>query len=80
MEERVLDLDKTVYALCSQDPQVAEILREAGFSEITKPGMLTTVGRVMTIPKGAAMRHMELADIKKLFESHGYTVTGGGLS
>ncbi|MEA5016057.1 MAG: DUF1858 domain-containing protein [Candidatus Limiplasma sp.] len=80
MEERVLDLDKTVYALCSQDPQVAEILREAGFSEITKPGMLTTVGRVMTIPKGAAMRHVELEEVKRLFESHGYRVTGGGLS
>jgi len=78
MEERVLDLDKTLHALCTEYPQIIEILRDAGFSEITKPGMLTTVGRFMTIPKGAAMRHVDLDLLRRIFEERGFRVTGGG--
>lgn len=74
MAEKALRLDKTVYDLCASDPKILPILAEAGFSEITKPGMLNTVGRFMTIPKGAAMRKLDLTTIKKTFEKHGYTI------
>ncbi len=52
MKEKVLDLDRTVYELCADEPEIAGILRKAGFSDITKPGMLQTAGRFMPIPKG----------------------------
>jgi hypothetical protein len=45
-----------------------------GFSEIAKPGMLATVGRVMTIPKGARMRGIKLDKIIAAFEQRGYEV------
>ena len=54
--EKVIDLRKSVYDICQAHPEAVEILAEVGFSEIAKPGMLATVGRVMTIPKGARMR------------------------
>lgn len=78
MGERVLDLNRTVYALCTEDPEIAGILAEAGFSDVARPGMLNTAGRFMTIPKGAAMKRMNLDDVKRVFEAHGYKVTGGG--
>lgn len=75
--EKKLDLSKSVFELCKEDPQVTQILAELGFTEITKPGMLQSVGRFMTIPKGAAMRNVALEVICQTFENRGYTITGG---
>lgn len=77
MSEKVLNLDRTVYELCSGDPEVSEILKEAGFADVTKPGMLNTAGRFMTIPKGAQLKRINLEDIKRIFSEHGFRVVGG---
>ena len=74
MEERIVDLSKTVHDLCTKDPNIAGILAEAGFSDILKPGMLQTAGRFMTIHKGAAMKHIDIQDVREIFVRHGYTV------
>ncbi|MGI6238228.1 MAG: DUF1858 domain-containing protein [Christensenellales bacterium] len=79
MTGRIIDLDKSVHALCTQYPELAGMLADAGFSDITKPGMLATAGRLMTIPKGAALKKIALSDIVRLFRARGYEVTGGGL-
>ena len=78
MKDKILDLNRTVYALCADDPQIAGILEEAGFTEVTKPGMLNTAGRFMTIPKGAAMKKIDPEAIRRIFAGRGYTMTGGG--
>jgi hypothetical protein len=49
-------------------------MKEIGFEQITKPGMLQTAGRVITIAKGARMRGIGLHKIKQTFEKHGYSV------
>jgi hypothetical protein len=77
MSEKVLDLDRTVYELCSGDPEIAGILQEVGFADVTKPGMLNTAGRFMTIPKGAQFKRIDLAEVKRVFAEHGYRVVGG---
>lgn len=76
MKDKVVDLNRTVYELCYADPEIAGILREAGFSDVTKPGMLNTAGRFMTIPKGATMKRIDLQVVKRLFSEHGYSTTG----
>ena len=77
MSVRKIDLSKTVYELCKEYPETAEILQNLGFADITKPGMLQTAGRFMTIPKGAQMKHIDLTLIKQAFEENGYEVTEG---
>jgi len=72
--EKVIDFEKTVYELCTQDAFIIEIMKELGFEQITKPGMMQTAGRVMTIPKGARMKGIEISDIIQTFKKHGYTV------
>ncbi|HHX74797.1 MAG TPA: DUF1858 domain-containing protein [Firmicutes bacterium] len=72
--EKKLDLKKSVRDLCRENPEIAEIMKELGFENITCPGMLNTVGRFMTIPKGAAMRGIELEQIKTEFRNRGYTI------
>jgi len=72
--KKIIDFQKSVYDLCTEDPFVIEIMIELGFEQITKQGMLQTAGRVMTISKGARMRGIELSDITQTFEKHGYNV------
>lgn len=71
-----IDLSKTVYELCRDFPETIEIMKEAGFESITNPAVLRTAGRLMTIPKGAEMKNINLDEIKKLFISKGYSVSG----
>lgn len=77
MKEKILDLDRTVYELCTADPEIAGILQETGFSDVTKPGMLSTAGRFMTIPKGAGFKRIDLEGVKRVFAERGYKIVGG---
>ena len=72
--KKIVDFNKTVYELCTEDRFVIEIMKELGFEQITKQGMLQTAGRVMTIQKGARMRSIEITGIIQTFEKHGYAV------
>ena len=47
---------------------------DCGFTRIKIPGLLSTVGRVMTIPLGAQAMKIDLDKIKKAFENKGYKV------
>ncbi len=71
---KTIDLSKTVYEICSANPEAVTIMKELGFKEITNPGMLNTAGRFMTIPKGAAMKKISLAYIKDTFAQKGYEI------
>ncbi|MFV0412605.1 MAG: DUF1858 domain-containing protein [Oscillospiraceae bacterium] len=72
--EKILDLESTVYELCTENVDVAEILKEAGFTDIASPLMLHTAGRVMTIPKGARFKNIDMEYIKEVFQRHGYVL------
>lgn len=71
---KTIDLSKTVFQLCTEDPEIKEIMVALGFDQVVSPGMLGTVGRVMTIPKGAVMKGLDLENIVKALEERGYTV------
>lgn len=71
---KVIDLRRTVYELCSSDPEVIEVMAELGFEQITQPGMLQSAGRFMTIPKGARLKKLDMNVIKKAFLDRGYSI------
>ncbi len=77
MGEKILDLNQSVYELCMADSDIIAILKELGFKDIANPGMLATAGRFMTIPKGAAMKKIDLEQIKYEFAQHGYVIKEG---
>lgn len=70
---KAVDVTKTVYELCTDNPELIHILKQLGFENITKPGMLQTAGRVMTIPNGARMKGIHLDIIKDTLKQYGYT-------
>lgn len=78
MVDKNIDLQKTVYEITREYPEIIEILKELGFYDIVKPGMLQTAGRFMTLPKGAAMKKIELNHIRQVLEDNGFTVIEGG--
>lgn len=69
-----INLSKSVYEICTENPEVIEIMKDLGFESITNPGMLKTAGRFMTIPKGAAMKNISMDKIKEEFTKKGYEI------
>ncbi len=74
MSEKQIDLSKSVYGLCIQYPELPQILTELGFKDIMKPGMLASVGRFMTLPKGAVAKKIDLIIIIDYLEEHGFEI------
>lgn len=70
----IIDLNKTIYELSKEVPEITEIMLGLGFQDITKPGMLNTAGRLMTIKKGAAMKKIEMELIIKTLREKGYNI------
>lgn len=71
---KVIDLSKSVYEICTKDPEVIEIMKEIGFDKITFPGMLSTAGRFMTLHKGAESMKISLDHVKDVFINKGYEI------
>lgn len=71
---RIINFENTVYAICRKNPEVIEILKNLGFKSIINPSMMNTAGRIMTIPKGAALKGMEITTIKSLLMKKGYSI------
>ncbi|AAU23602.1 DUF1858 domain-containing protein [Bacillus sp. GM2] len=67
-----IDLDDSVYKLCTLHPELKAVMKDAGFQNITKPGMLETAGRIMTIPKGARMMQIEWNHVLDILKAHGF--------
>ncbi|CCI81389.1 iron-sulfur cluster assembly protein [Lactobacillus hominis] len=76
-KEKIIDFSVPIKKLASQYPDFIQIMYDCGFTRIKIPGLLSTVGRVMTIPLGAQAMHLDLAKIKKAFEDKGYKVIDG---
>ncbi len=74
MDAQTIDLSKSVYELCKEYPNLVLILDEIGFHDIAKPGMLASVGRFMTIPKGAAAKKIDRNRILGMLYEHGFEI------
>lgn len=72
--EKQLDLNQSVHDLCALYPEIMDILKDLGFTDIVKPGMLQTAGRFMTIKKGAAMKKIDLESIIQTLKNNVFTI------
>ncbi|ADH98179.1 DUF1858 domain-containing protein [Salisediminibacterium selenitireducens] len=82
MGRGTVDLAKTVLELCEEHEDFKDTMHVIGFEQITKPGMLQSMGRIMTIPKGCRAKGRDLGDVIRQLEEMGYDVvetpkTGG---
>jgi DUF438 domain-containing protein len=71
-----IDLNKSVYELIKEYPELIEIMEGLGFTEITKKSMINSVGKLMTIPKGAKMKNISMMDVVTALISNGFELEG----
>lgn len=67
-----VDLNKSVYDLTREFPELIDVLVDLGFKDIAKPGMLNTAGRIMTLDKGAKMKRIDMDTIKAKLADAGF--------
>lgn len=72
--DKIINLSRSIRDICLEYPDVVEIMRALGFQDITKPGMLNTAGRFMTISKGAAIKGINLDIIRTAFIEKGFVI------
>ena len=71
---KTINLEKSVYEICTEYPEIKDVLAKAGFHDITKPGMLNTVGKFMTIPRGASMHGIDLSKVVLDLQAAGFEI------
>ena len=73
-KEKIIDFSVPIKKLAEEYPDFIQIMYDCGFTRIKIPGLLSTVGRVMTIPLGAQAMKIDLGKVKQAFEDKGYKV------
>ena len=73
-KEKIIDFSVPIKKLAEEYPDFIQIMYDCGFTRIKIPGLLSTVGRVMTIPLGAQAMKIDLDKVKQAFEDKGYKV------
>ncbi|ARW75687.1 metal-sulfur cluster biosynthetic enzyme [Lactobacillus johnsonii] len=73
-KEKIIDFSIPIKKLAEEYPDFIQIMYDCGFTRIKIPGLLSTVGRVMTIPLGAQAMKIDLDKVKQAFEDKGYKV------
>lgn len=71
-----IDLTRTVYELVDEYPELIDIMVSLGFTEIKKKAVLNSIGKLMTIPKGAKMKNIAMSEVEKTFKEHGFKLVG----
>ena len=74
--DNVIDLSIPVAEVIEKKPEVLDVLVELGFKPLANPVMRNTVGRMVSIKKGASMNGIDLDKIKQTLELNGYEVVG----
>lgn len=71
-----LDLNKSVFILTQEYPELIDIMAELGFTEITQKAMRHSIGKMVTIPKGAKMKNIPMTKIVMTLMEHGFELVG----
>lgn len=72
--EKVISLTDSIYKLVQQHNEVITIMENLGFDGMANKSTIKTVGRVMTLQKGARLKNIDINKIINEFEKHGFKV------
>jgi hypothetical protein len=68
----IININDKLHDITNRYPDVIGVMVDLGFKDIVKPGMLQSVGRFMTIKKGAELKDIDIRIIKRLFYENGF--------
>jgi len=69
-----IDIDKTLYELTVQYPELVDLLAVIGFMGVKNPIIRKTLGKKTTLREGCKKQKKNLDDVVKMLEGNGYTV------
>ncbi|WP_203632744.1 DUF1858 domain-containing protein [Lacticaseibacillus suibinensis] len=69
-----ISLTTPVHDLVVAHPDIVPIMVQMGLDGVTQPGLLNTVGRLMTLEKGARMKHIPLTQLIETLTQAGFEV------
>lgn len=72
--KKVIDFEKTVKELADTYPEFVDIMVALGFTKIKIPGMIDSVGRIVTLKKGCRAMGIDALKVKITFEAKGFEV------
>lgn len=65
-------LNKSVYELTEEFPELIDILKEMGFLGVSNPVVRNTLGRKMTIPEGSKKQGKSLEEVLQALREKGF--------
>lgn len=71
-----INIDDSIYHLIHTYPELKDILFDIGFTDIVKPVMLSTVGKIMNLKKGSQMKHISMEKISIRLKEEGFILKG----
>jgi phosphomannomutase len=69
-----INSNESVYKIITKHPDIKAVMVELGFKDIVMPGMLQSIGRIMTIAKGCSIKHIEMKVAKEVFSKYDYNI------
>lgn len=73
--EKVLDLKKSVYDICVDDPTAKNILLSLGFTAVASPKAMGSM-KSRTLAQITPIRGVKLDGVLQKFEEKGYVIEG----
>ncbi len=72
--KKVISLTDSIYNIVNKYEEVIEIMESLGFEGMTNKKTINTVGRIMTLKKGAKFKNIALKKITDEFKKHNFIV------
>ena len=72
MTKKLIDINKNIYELCKEYPEIKGILSDLGFEAINNPVIFNTMAKLTTIDKASKMKNLNMKEIIKKFEERGF--------
>lgn len=71
---KTIDFERMAAELVKAEPEVGRILAELGLGNMVSPEALKVMGNIMTIPRAAAMKGVELGKVVEALKAAGFSV------
>jgi len=71
---KIISLSEPIYSLVKKHSEVVKIMEDLGFEGMTNKKTINTVGRIMTLEKGARFKSIDINKIKQEFEKNNFIV------
>ena len=72
-----IDLNKSIYELTEEFPELIEILKDMGFIGVINPIIRKTIGRKTTLLEGIKKQGKDLEEVFKKLKDKGFEIVDG---